>query len=476
MQAYILDFTVAGLGLILLMWEAFCPPVRKKNLALAGAAGLTVVLIALQFADLSGTTDPWLKQFYQHDTKALFFKSFALIATILVLLMSFDFSKVLNRYTSHDNSNTNVGEFYCLPLFTCAGFMWLSSAIDLVSIFIALELVTISFYVLVAYMRRNVGSLEAGVKYLITGALSTGLLVYGIAWLYGATGSTSMAGITEALNSPTLQQPTLLFGLALIILSIGFKVGAAPMQLWIPDVYQGAPSPIAAYLSVASKAAGFGVAITILSPFLASEVTQGPVSMVLFIMAGATLILGNFSALAQDNFKRLLAYSSIAHAGFILLGLASADYTKVAFYLATYLIMTFTAFFILGLVRVQDDSDEIETFHGLAKRNPVLALALTINLAAMAGMPLTIGFWGKLFMFQSAVADAPFWVLLAAIIGGASAFYYYFKLIRAMYWYAPTKEMSISIPIISRIVITTFTILTILFGFYAQPILDIIQF
>ena len=476
MQAYLLDFSLAGLGLVLLLWEAFCPPVQKKNIGIAGAIGLTAIFLVLQFANFSPDTDQWLERFYHHDGKALFFKSFALIATILVLLMSFDFAKILNRFTSLDNSNTNTGEFYFLPVFTCAGFMWLASSIDLVSIFVSLELVTISFYVLVAFMRRNVGSLEAGVKYLITGALSTGILVYGIAWLYGATQATSIEGITLALTNPDLHKPTLLFGLALIILSIGFKVGAAPMQLWIPDVYQGAPSPIAAYLSVASKAAGFGVGITILAPFLASDVTRESVSMVLFIMAGTTLLIGNFAAIAQTNFKRLLAYSSIAHAGFIMLGLASGDYSKVAFYLATYLVMTFTAFFILGLIRVQEDSDEMEVFRGLAKRNPILALTLTINLAAMAGMPLTVGFWGKLFMLQDAIAFAPLWVILAAIIGGATAFYYYFKLIKIMYWEAPEKDTKIVLPVISRTVISIFTIATIVFGFTAQPILNMIQF
>jgi len=212
--------------------------------------------------------------------------------------MAYDFRGILNKFTSNDNSDVHTGEFYTLPIFACAGLMWMASATDLVSIFVSLELVTITFYVMVAYMRRNVGSLEAGVKYLILGALSTGFLVYGIAWVYGAVGTTDLSQIAGILSDPeaNVNPYILLFGLSMVILSIGFKVGAVPMQLWIPDVYQGAPNPITAYLSIASKAAGFGVAIVILRPFIGSDLAGSNVTAILTIMAVATLIYGNLSA------------------------------------------------------------------------------------------------------------------------------------------------------------------------------------
>jgi len=246
-----------------------------------------------------------MSRFYRYDSTAFFFKLIALVSTILMLLMAVDFRKVLSRYTSGDDSGSGLGEFYCLPVFACAGLMWMASANDLVSIFVALELVTIAFYVMVAYMRRNVGSLEAGVKYLILGALSTGFLVYGIAWIYGATGSTNLDAIADLVNQEA--SPYLLLGIALILIALGFKIGAAPMQLWIPDVYQGAPTPITAYLSVASKAAGFLVLMLIISPFIAWSGTSNQVVTILAIMAGATLLYGNLAALSQTNFKRLLA-------------------------------------------------------------------------------------------------------------------------------------------------------------------------
>jgi NADH-quinone oxidoreductase subunit N len=262
----------------------------------------------------------------------------------------------------------------------------------------------------------------------------------------------------------------LLFGLSLIIISLGFKVGAVPMQLWIPDVYQGAPTPITAFLSIASKAAGFGVALVILQPFLASDTVGGNVQLILIIMAAATLLYGNLSALAQTNFKRLLAYSSIAHAGFLLLALSVSDFQTIKFYLATYLIMTFAGFFILNLIRVQDNSDEIDGFDGLGKRNPRLALALTITMAAMAGVPLTAGFWGKLLVFKSIVGVLPWVVIVIAFVAAAAGFYYYFKVIRAIYWHKPANEKPLIIPCISKYAIIILTAAIIVVGVYPKAI------
>lgn len=470
MHTYLLEFYVVALGVIMLLWEAFANPQNRSKLALIGAGGLAIILFLLlagrNSADYTTVPD-WLSRFYSTGGHSLFFKCFALISTILVLLMSYDFRSILNKYTSNNNSSENTGEFFTLPVFACAGLMWMASATDLVSIFVALELVTIAFYVMVAFMRRNVGSLEAGVKYLILGALSTGFLVYGIAWMYGALGTTNLNTIAA---SPIESSYTLLFGLSLIIISLGFKVGAVPMQLWIPDVYQGAPNPITAFLSIASKAAGFGVAMVILQPFLASDAVSDNVQLVLIIMAAATLLYGNLSALGQTNFKRLLAYSSIAHAGFLLLALSAGDFWTVKFYLATYLVMTFAGFFILNLVRVQDNSDEIDSFDGLSKRNPNLALALTIAMAAMAGVPLTAGFWGKLFVFQSIVGELPWVVVFIAFIGAAAGFYYYFKIIRAIYWHKPAKEEPLTVPCLTKYAIIILTLAIIVIGVYPKVI------
>lgn len=474
MQPHLIEFITVGLGILLLLLEAFTDG-SKTRIGLIAAAGLAGILILELTACGNCTTPAWMERFYDYDSYARYFKVIALAATILVLLMSVDMKRVLSRYTSGDDSGTALGEFFCLPVFTCAGLMWMASARDLVSIFVALELVTIAFYVMVAYMRRNVGSLEAGVKYLILGALSTGFLVYGIAWVYGATGTMDLSAID--LTKPEINQTRLLFGLALLLIAFGFKVGAAPMQLWIPDVYQGAPTPVTAYLSVASKAAGFVVMMMVLEPFLmADSPVKTQLQTALYIIAGATLLYGNLAAISQQNFKRLLAYSSIAHAGFLLMGIGSIDFTSVAFYLGIYLIMTFTAFFILALVRDQENSDTIDAFDGLGKRNPLLASCLTISMAALAGIPLTAGFWGKFFIFKSAIeTNVSWWLIAIAFVSVATGFYYYLKVVKAMYWNNPHNDAPLEVPTITKYVIAVLASSIIIFGIWPQPILDMLK-
>ncbi|MFN9409840.1 MAG: NADH-quinone oxidoreductase subunit N, partial [Akkermansiaceae bacterium] len=260
MPAYYLEALTVTLGFVILLAEAFVPSKNKSWAGIIGAVGLIFILIATCFAvgpvtyvdslgadnvqkamEVDPSSKSWaswpLWNFYQFDALALFYKIFALITTAVVLLMAIDYRKILARFTENPNSEEGTGEYYALPIFACAGMMWMASAKDLAGAFVALELVTITFYILVAYMRRNVGSLEAGVKYLILGALSTGFLVYGIAWVYGATGTMRLDLMPEKIAEMQNTVP-LLFGIALVLVALGFKVGAVPMQMWIPDVYQ----------------------------------------------------------------------------------------------------------------------------------------------------------------------------------------------------------------------------------------------
>ncbi len=488
MPAYYLEAFTVTLGIILLMAEAFCSCKSKAWVGLSAAVGLTVIL-GLQLLTVGPGDMPhadWAKwplwNFYQYDNLAKFYKCFALVTTILVLFLAVDYRKILARFTEGPESENGTGEYYCLPVFACAGMMWLASAKDLAGAFVALELVTVTFYILVAYMRRNVGSLEAGVKYLILGALSTGFLVYGIAWVYGSTGTMNLDAITSLLEEGRFANSgltPLLFGVALVMVGLGFKIGAVPMQVWIPDVYQGAPTPTTAFLSVGSKAAGFILAIRFLDPFLSSDITRGPVVTLLLIIACATLLFGNLAAIPQTNFKRLLAYSSIAHAGFLILTLAAwapetatseGSIKVVSFYLATYLLMTMGVFFILSQIRIQRDGENISDFNGLGKTNPQLALALTILLAALAGVPLTAGFIGKFLVFSLAVEAGLWWGVGAAFIAAAAGFYYYFSVIRAMWWAAPSDEKPIILPCISKVCIATLTLAVMVLGFWPQPI------
>lgn len=487
MPAFLLESSVVVLGLALLIADAFAPTKTKSWIGLAAAAGLACVLALVPFAAgpdarPDATWADWpMWRFYRFDALAEFYKIFVLLTTILVLLLAVDYRSILARFTDHPGSEQGTGEFHVLPVFACAGMMWLASAKDFAGAFVALELVTITFFILVAYLRRNVGSLEAGVKYLILGALSTGFLVYGIAWIYGATGSMNpdvISGLLHDGRSATLNPAPLLFGIALMMVGLGFKIGAVPMQVWIPDVYQGAPTPVAAFLSVGSKAAGFILIVRFLDPFLTSELTRGPVLQLLGVLAIATLVVGNLAAIPQTNFKRLLAYSSIAHAGFLLLALAAGSpqsVETVSVYLAAYLFMTLGVFFVLAQVRIRRGGESVADFDGLGRSNPMLALALTILLASLAGVPLTAGFIGKFLVFSLAVASGQWLALTVAVIGAAAGFYYYLKVVRAMWWNEPRDLAAVPLPAISKTCVAFLTLATLVFGVWPQPILNLLR-
>lgn len=481
MPAYYLEIAVVVLGLVLLMVEAFARPEHKRRIGVAAAAGLSVVWLLLLTVKSHTTCDCSMWSFYSDDRLSLFYKGVALITTIVVLLLSLEYVPVLEKFSARAGGGPAIGEFFCLPVFICAGMMWMASAVDLTTIFLSLELVTIAFYIMTAYMRKNVGSLEAGVKYLILGALSTGFLVFGFAWLFGVTGQTNLALIGEALRSGEVDQTPALFAFAMILVAISFKVAAVPFHFWVPDVYQGAPTPVTAYLSVGSKAAGLVVAGRLLEPFLAAEATRTVAVALLAAIAAATLLLGNLAAIPQSNFKRLLAYSSISHAGFLVLALAGggdlAPQHIVAFYMAAYLCMTLLAFAVLIVINRATGSDDLKAFDGLHKRSPFLAFAMLVAAASLAGVPLTAGFLGKLFVFLSA-ASAEQWVPLAiAVAGAAAGFYYYFKVVRSMYWNSPAAEDSaaLSISLLLKALIIALAAASIVLGLYPQAVLGLLK-
>lgn len=438
-----LELGLGVLGLAMLLVESFSK-LPRRLLAYAGIAGLSAALLVLLFGAQTSVPES-LAPFYSVDKLALFYKVLALLATLSTLVLSLEYAPVINQFVSthpEKSKEAGLGEFFSLPIFVCVGMMVMASAKDLVTIFVALELVTVSFYVLVAFMRRSAMSLEAGVKYLILGALSTGLLVYGIAWLYGMTGELTLEGIGTKLTHWEGSSLAILFAAALVIAGLGFKVGAVPFHIWVPDVYQGAPTPVTAFLSVGSKASGFIVLSRIVETFVAKDsVIAEPVGHMLLILGGATVLFGNFAAIPQTNFKRLLAYSSISHAGYLLIvlgcvttaGLGLSPAGIVAFYLATYLPMTFVCFLFLSAARAQGVGEDISSLRGLARSNPRLGLAVTIALASLAGIPLTAGFIGKFFVIFATVLHGYYAYLAIAVIGAATGFYYYFKVILALY-------------------------------------------
>jgi NADH-quinone oxidoreductase subunit N len=473
-----LEVFVVTLGIILLMVEAFVASTDKRYLAYLGIAGLGLTFVASFFVNpaLIPADAPYAG-FYTADAMAMFFKRFSLLATILVLVMSIDYAPIIERFIPGETKGAGLGEFFALPVLTCAGLMWMVSATDFIAIFVSLELVTISFYILVAYLRRSHATLEAGTKYLILGALSTGFIVYGITWIFGVTGQTNLAAIAAELPKlPPASHPALLFGFGLVLIALGFKVGAFPFQFWIPDVYQGAATPVSAFLSVGSKAAGFIVLLRVLDPFLGFAPLHDRIEWLLVLVAGATLVYGNLSALPQRNLKRLLAYSSVGHAGYLLMAVASLNIAlarpSIEFYLAGYLLMTFLAFMVMALVARSVGGDDISHFAGLSRRSPWLAGAMLVAMLSLAGIPFTAGFLGKLFIFSVAIQAGHWWLVGLGVITVACGFYYYLLVVRAMYW-QPAADNAPEIPVslAGRISMAVLAALIFVFGVFPQLIL-----
>ncbi|MCX6969498.1 MAG: NADH-quinone oxidoreductase subunit N [Verrucomicrobia bacterium] len=476
-SALALEICVVCVGIFLLMADAFYVHLDKRALAYGGIFGLLVVFAMTFFIE------PVPKEylaFYADDSLGIFFKRFALLGTILTLILSIEYAPVVERFIPGSKPGAGLGEFFVLPVFTCAGLMWMASAADFVMIFCALELVTISFYIQVAYMRKNQASLEAGTKYLILGALSTGFLVYGITWIYGMTGQTGLQKISGALLFfPQASQTALLFGIGLVLVALGFKVAAAPFQFWVPDVYQGAPTPVTAFLSVGSKAAGFVVLMRVIEPFLAVPVINAKLVAALQVLAGLTLIYGNLAAMPQTNLKRLLGYSSIAHAGYLLVGVASVGSPSagraIVFYLLGYLLMTFLAFLVLIPVAKAAGGDDIAHFNGLGRRAPGLALAMLISMLSLAGLPFTVGFLGKFFIFEAAMREQHYALVAIGVVTVACGFYYYLKVVRAMYWQpAPADAGPIEVSALTRFAATFLAALILIIGIFPKPILQIL--
>ncbi len=463
-----LEIIVLLLGLLVLMVEAFTAPEMRRKLLWGSIAVLVLVFAATFYLAPAapGAMKSPFWQFYTADTLAIFFKRFALLTTILVLVMMSDYAKVAARFFPTFKGQPSTGEFFALPIFTCAGLMYMASAIDFIMIFVSLELVTISFYVLVTFTRRNPLTLEAGLKYLILSALSTGFLVYGITWIFGATGETNLNQIAAVFSTGRFEMGAALLGISLVIVALGFKIAAVPFQIWVPDVYQGAPTPITAFLSVGSKAAGFVVLLRVLQPFMMLP----KVNKLIAGLALLTLLYGNLAALPQTNLKRLLGYSSIAHAGYLLIGVTCLDGRAVAFYLVSYLLMTMLSFIVLSAV-AEHTGGEMSDFAGLSRRSPFLSFAMLIAMASLAGIPFTAGFLGKFLIFFGAVEQNRTALVVVGVFTVACGFYYYLKVVRAMYWQETEVSSPIAVSGLSRLTICGLIVAIVVFGVYPQPIL-----
>ncbi|HAO79160.1 MAG TPA: proton-translocating NADH-quinone oxidoreductase subunit N [Verrucomicrobia subdivision 3 bacterium] len=437
-----LEISVIGLGLVLMLADFFVPAERRRFIGYAAIAALGVLLVA----GLSGNGS--CSQFgtafngmFVNDALSLFFKRFFIVAAILVLFMAAEFSDRL--------AAGSIAEYYSLIVFALAGMLFAASSNDFTMLFVSIELITITFYVLVSFQRGKLQSLEAGVKYLILGALSSAFMVFGIALIWGTTGKLNFTELA-AVAPQFADSKIFLLGVLFVLVGLGFKIAMFPFQIWAPDVYQGAPTPTTAFLAVGSKAAGFVLLLRVLFTAVPS-VTHNWANL-LIIISGITILYGNLCAIPQRNLKRLLGYSSIAHAGYLLLGVAAlsaSGQAAVLYYLAGYLFTVMAAFMVIALVLRHLATEDISGLAGLSQRSPLLAATMTIAMVSLAGIPPLAGFFGKFLLLKSVIETAQvtgnhgyYCLAFTALAGVIISLYYYFGVVRAIYWSKSATDLS----------------------------------
>ncbi|MEI8133800.1 MAG: NADH-quinone oxidoreductase subunit N [bacterium] len=454
------------------------------------------------------------------DNFSVFFKLIISLSGIFVVLMS-----LLSREV--EDRGRNNGEYFSLLLALTLGMFLMPAATDLVMMYIALELVSITSYIMAGFMKDNVRSSEASMKYVLFGAFSSGLMIYGFSLLYGMTGTTSIIGIQEVLRGQfatgAVNHVALWLAVIFSLAGMGYKISAAPFHFWTPDVYEGAPIPVTALLSVASKAGGFGLLMRFLMFGFPVNFETGQLYLnwpiVIAVLAAITMTLGNFAALRQSNIKRMLAYSTIAHAGYMMVGLVAigngvfllnelkaipfdpsaiphfyemSGVVSVMIYFVAYLFTNLGAFYVVMLIANKIRSEEIKDYDGFAKKSPLLAVCLSVFLVSLTGIPLTIGFIGKLYIFSAILTPNPvthtnpwIWLAVVMVLNSVVSLYYYVRVMQSMFikeadaQTAPlTSDLSVgangtlSYSLLSKIFIFAFLIPTLFFGVFFQPVVD----
>jgi len=432
------ELVVTGGALLVLILDVVLPRAWERSLSWLTMAVLAGAAVALLTTD--GVTATVARGLVAVDGFAFFFKVLFLLSAAITVAMS-------PRYLTIEA--VRPGEYYFLILCATLGMMFMAGGIDLITIFIGLETMAVSFYVLTGYLRSNGRSNEAAVKYFVLGAFSLAILLYGMSILYGLTGSTQLRVIaTSLVDDGGLLLP---FGVMLLVAGIGFKIAAVPFHMWAPDVYEGAPTPVTAFLSVGSKAAAFAMLLRIFVEALPAFRTGGlgfmwglPVGWGAFfyVLAIVSMTVGNIAALTQDNIKRMLAYSSIAHAGYVLIGVVAGTtrgVTAALIYLMVYTFMQFGAFTIVVLLRRKKIvGDELKDFAGLSATHPAAAVAMLVFLLSLGGIPPTAGFMGKLWLFGAAIDAGYIWLAVIGVLNSALSLYYYARVVVFM-WMSPAE-------------------------------------
>jgi len=404
---------------------------------------------------------------YTVDHLSLFFICIFTLSSALTILLSYEYN---------EREGIKVGEYYSLILLCTVGMILLASSTDMIMIFLGVEIVSICLYVLAGIRRDNRASNEAALKYFLLGAFATGFLLYGMTLVYGSTGSTNLFKIAEFVKSDSAQSnPLLLMGIVLLVIGFGFKVAAAPFHMWAPDVYQGAPTPVTAFMAVGPKAAAFAAFFRVFSEAVPDLAPSWEI--LLCTVAVLSMVVGNLGAIMQTNIKRMLAFSSISHAGYLLIAViskSSLSGSSLLFYMLSYAFTTFGAFGIIILLgRKGEENLELENYSGLAYKHPLMALSMTVFLLSLGGMPPFAGFVAKFYIFSAAIEEGFITLVIIAVLNSAISFYYYLKVVVFMYMKEPAGEFNISLTPMTLFVVIIGLIGTIELGIFPDTIISL---
>ena len=445
LELFLPELSLAGFAILVVLLDLFIP--RKGWLVVVSLVGL-VVSAGFTLTMWGGSSQAIFNNMLAVDNFALFFKLLFLGIAVLVILASVDYASRFARFQ---------GEYYALVLLSTLGMMLMAATTELISIYIALELTSISLYILVGFLKDR-KSTEASLKYLLLGAVASAVLLFGMALVFGFTGKTQLAEIAQVIQTMPSQtllgSPALILGIVLLIVGFGFKIAAVPFHMWVPDVYEGAPTPITAYLSVASKAAGFAIILRVFySTFGLPHWLSLDWGLIFAVLSAIGMTLGNVAAIPQTNIKRMLGYSSIAQAGYLMVGLATVGLSPAAdilgrsgllFFLASYALTNMGAFIAVIAISGKLGSDLIDDYSGMGKRAPLLALALTLCLISLIGLPPAAGFMAKFYIFSGAIHHGLLWLVVIAVINSVVSAYYYLRVVKVMWLGEPASEEKVS--------------------------------
>ena len=459
------EIILAVMGMALLMFSVFLSKSKQSVVAWSAIVTVLVTIASLLYV-AGGEATITFYGYFELDTFAVYAKLLMLVTTVFAIFLSLNFIK----------DEANVGEYYTLMIFALLGMMLMVSATNFVIMYLGLELMALSVYVLVGYQRDVLRSTEAALKYFILGALSSCMLLYGITFLYGSTGSFMFLEMGEAISaSGEDQRLAVLTGMMFVLAGLAFKVSVAPFHMWTPDTYEGAPTPMTAFMSVAPKVAGFVVFMRILVDVLPG--LQAEYTTLLTVLAVLSMAVGNIAAIAQRNIKRMLAYSTIGHVGFILLGLiagSSEGYSAILIYMTIYLFMTMGVFAIIIMMRRDDIQGELlDDFAGLSKVRPGYALAMGLLMFSMAGIPFLGGFWAKYAVFMAVIESGHVILATLGVLFSAIGAFYYIRIVKYMYFDEERVAFNFanSLPLQTTVILSTLIIVTI--GLYPDPVMQI---